>query len=254
MRRTPARSCGAATGQMVGGRDPAVTRAVLKNSNFFLLRTAPKYQPPTANRQPPTANRRQPPTAVQYCFCGFVSCPCLDHETESVPVNVPVCWRYEPCCPPPPPLQPWRVHKRRSSRLAGGADVTVTGSATRQRDCAQGRAAVISRPASGYPPMIQSFEQLEISQIKELVNKHLLVSADALQLRSFQRAVERLVAENNHAVVQRCVWRRGARGCRPRAAPSSAAGLFLRGRDVSAQLRRAYPRTGAAVPYRRGRA
>ena len=61
-------------------------------------------QPPTANRQPPTANRhqpltanrhplptatnRQPPTIVQYCFCGFASCPCLDHGAETVPVNV----------------------------------------------------------------------------------------------------------------------------------------------------------------------
>ena len=32
---------------------------------------------------------------VQSCFCGFVSCTCLDHEAESVPVNVRFCSRYE---------------------------------------------------------------------------------------------------------------------------------------------------------------
>ena len=87
-------------------------RAVPKNPTFFLpLRTGPKdHQPPTANRhqtpnakrQPPlnpqpstatnhqqsTADRHQPSTIVQFCFCGFVSCPCLGHEAESVPVNV----------------------------------------------------------------------------------------------------------------------------------------------------------------------
>ena len=42
-----------------------------------------RQPPPTANRQPPTANR-QPPTANHrsILFCGFVSCPCLDHEAE----------------------------------------------------------------------------------------------------------------------------------------------------------------------------
>ena len=45
--------------------------------------------PPATNHQLPTANRGQPPTIVQYCFCGFGSCPCLDHEAESVPVNAP---------------------------------------------------------------------------------------------------------------------------------------------------------------------
>ena len=37
---------------------------------------------------------RQPPTIVQHFFCGFVSCPCLDHEAESVPVKAHFCWRY----------------------------------------------------------------------------------------------------------------------------------------------------------------
>ena len=47
-------------------------------------------------RQPPPA-----PTTVQHRFCGFVSCPCPDHEAEGVPVNVRFCWRYEPLfCPP----------------------------------------------------------------------------------------------------------------------------------------------------------
>ena len=102
-----------------------VCRAVLKNPNFFLLGaslqdspqgspTTNRHQPPTAkrhlprtaanrrqplptaNRRPPTANRRQLPIMVQYFFCGFMSCPCLDHEAESVPVNVRFCWRYEP--------------------------------------------------------------------------------------------------------------------------------------------------------------
>ena len=84
------------------GRAPSA-KAVLKLPHPFLLRTAPKdHEPPTANRQPPTANRHQPPTIVQSCFCGVVSCPCLGHEAESVPVNVRFCWRYEP---PPPPLK-----------------------------------------------------------------------------------------------------------------------------------------------------
>ena len=57
--------------------------------NFFFVKDSPQGQPPrTTNRhQPPTANRRQPPTVIQYCFSGFVSCPCLDHEAESVPIN-----------------------------------------------------------------------------------------------------------------------------------------------------------------------
>ena len=45
----------------------------------------------TTNRQPPIAANRQ-----------LVSCPCLDHEAESVPVKVRFCWRYEPS---PLPLQ-----------------------------------------------------------------------------------------------------------------------------------------------------
>ena len=62
--------------------------------------TAYRQPPPTANNNElPTANRRQPPTVVQYCFCRFVSCPCLDHEAESVPVSVRFCWPYElDCC------------------------------------------------------------------------------------------------------------------------------------------------------------
>ena len=72
--------------------------AVRKNSIFVLLRTALKdspqgpptanrhQPPPTANCQPPSAaNRHQPQTIVQHRFCGVVSCPCLDHEAESVP-------------------------------------------------------------------------------------------------------------------------------------------------------------------------
>ena len=77
------------------------------------LPTAHRQPPPTANhqplspptthhRQPPTTNRHQPPTIVQYCFCGVVSCPCLDHEAESVPAKARFCWRYEspPSFPP----------------------------------------------------------------------------------------------------------------------------------------------------------
>ena len=61
------------------------------------LRTASgDRQPPTANRhQPSTANRHQPQTIVQYCFCGFACCPCLDHEAESDPANVRFCWHYK---------------------------------------------------------------------------------------------------------------------------------------------------------------
>ena len=58
--------------------------------------SATNRQPPTAtNHQPPTANRRQPPNIVQYCFCGLVACPHLDHKAEGVPVNARFCWRYE---------------------------------------------------------------------------------------------------------------------------------------------------------------
>ena len=64
--------------------------SVRSQTIFFLLSTAPR------DRQPPTANHRQPPpTIVEDCFCGIVSCPCLDHEAESVPVNICFCWRYE---------------------------------------------------------------------------------------------------------------------------------------------------------------
>ena len=44
------------------------SRAVLRNSFFFLVRTAPKdHQPPAANRhQPPAANRHQPPTGNRH--------------------------------------------------------------------------------------------------------------------------------------------------------------------------------------------
>ena len=77
----------------------------LGTSKFFCLgqpvMTAPKdHQPPAANpRQPPAANRRQPLAIVQYWFCGFVCCPCLDHEAENVPVNVRFCWHHEPFFP-----------------------------------------------------------------------------------------------------------------------------------------------------------
>ena len=66
--------------------------------------TANRQPPPTANRQPPTAPNRQLPTTtshqprptiVQFCFCGLVSCPCLDHEADSVPVDVLFCCCYE---------------------------------------------------------------------------------------------------------------------------------------------------------------
>ena len=61
----------------------------------------PTADRPTTDCQPPSAaNRHQLPTIVQYCFCGFVSCPCLE-EAESVPVNVRFYWRYEPSFTPP---------------------------------------------------------------------------------------------------------------------------------------------------------
>ena len=63
------------------------------DANRLLLPNANCQPPSTTNHHKPTANCRQPPTIVQYCFCGFVSCPCLDHEAESVPVNVRFCWR-----------------------------------------------------------------------------------------------------------------------------------------------------------------
>ena len=75
--------------------------AVLGKPTFVSVKDSPQgpptanRQPPTADRQPPTANR-QPPTNVQLRFCGLVSCPCLGHEAEGVPVNVRFCWRYEP--------------------------------------------------------------------------------------------------------------------------------------------------------------
>ena len=107
---------------LLGLRQMDCGRAVLKNPHFFFVKDSLQGQPPgTTNRQPPTANRqsptadrqpptanRQPPTTVQYCFCGFVSCPCLDHETESVPVNVRFCGRYEPFFLFPSG-QPWTV-------------------------------------------------------------------------------------------------------------------------------------------------
>ena len=46
--------------------------------------TATNHQPPTStNRQPPPTTNHQPPTIVQYCFCGAVSCPCLDQQRAS---------------------------------------------------------------------------------------------------------------------------------------------------------------------------
>ena len=89
------------------------------------LRAAPRdHQPPTAsNRQPPTITNRQsplttkhqpsptancqlPPTANHQPSTGAIrqtlyNTVCsglfLDHEAESVPVNVCFCWRYEAC-------------------------------------------------------------------------------------------------------------------------------------------------------------
>ena len=84
-------------------------RAVLKNPIFVLLRTALKdTQPPTATNRhqpPPTARNRQPPTIVQYCFCGPVSCPCLDHEAESARERLFLLALRTP----PPPLSPLRT-------------------------------------------------------------------------------------------------------------------------------------------------
>ena len=70
-------ACGGTRPQASPMASEAGHMAVFKNPTFFV-----RAQPPTANRRqpPPTANR-QPPTIVQYC-------PCLDHEAESVPVNV----------------------------------------------------------------------------------------------------------------------------------------------------------------------
>ena len=78
-----------------GGARPAPWECeALPAPQFAFVKDSPQG-PPTANHQPPpTANCRQPPTTVQYCFCGFVSRPCLDHGAESVPVNVRFCWRY----------------------------------------------------------------------------------------------------------------------------------------------------------------
>ena len=63
---------------------------------LFLLLQGPgatNRQPPIANRQ--TANR-QPPSTTNHCSILFLwSCPCLDHEAESVPVNVRFCWHYD---------------------------------------------------------------------------------------------------------------------------------------------------------------
>ena len=98
-----------------GGADSKETEGPaglsLRTPTFFFGSESPK-EPPTANRQPPTAtncqlptatncqlptaNRHQPPTVFQYRFCVLVSCPCLAHEAESVPMNVRFCWRYKP--------------------------------------------------------------------------------------------------------------------------------------------------------------
>ena len=69
---------------------PSAPRLSSRNSICF-TKDSPQG-PPTANRQPPTATNRQP--IVQYCFYGFVPCPCHGHEAESVPVKVRFCWRY----------------------------------------------------------------------------------------------------------------------------------------------------------------
>ena len=87
-------------------QEPQLLRTALKDSPQRPP-TANRQPPPTtkcqppaaANRQPPTANRQTPTIGQQHCFCGFVSCPCLDHEAESVPVNIGFCWRYEPFFP-----------------------------------------------------------------------------------------------------------------------------------------------------------
>ena len=86
---------------------------------FFWLRTVPE------DHQPPTANRRQPPPIVQYGFCGLVSCPCLAHEAESVPVNVRFCWCYEPS-PPPPPGRPTPGVVQQDKSSGGSVDTTKT--------------------------------------------------------------------------------------------------------------------------------
>ena len=69
-----------------GGRRPAPSVCALQIS---------PQGPPTANRQPtPTATHC--PILFLWCCVLPMSCPCLAHETESVPVNVRFCWRYEP--------------------------------------------------------------------------------------------------------------------------------------------------------------
>ena len=69
---------------------PPTNRQLPPPANRQLPSPANRHQPPITNHQPPptTANRqspvanRQPPTIVQQCFCGLVSCPCLDQEAE----------------------------------------------------------------------------------------------------------------------------------------------------------------------------
>ena len=64
---------------------------------FFPGRDSPYGQPSrtTSCQPPPTANCHSPTATNCHCFCGLVSCPCFDHEAESVPVNVCFCWRHE---------------------------------------------------------------------------------------------------------------------------------------------------------------
>ena len=47
-----------------------------------------------ARKSPTAANRRH----CSICFCSFLSCPCLDYEAESVPMNV----RFVGIINPPP--------------------------------------------------------------------------------------------------------------------------------------------------------
>ena len=118
------------------------------------LRTAPnRHQPPTANRQPPTTNRGQPPPTVQYRFCGLVSCPCLDHEAESVPVNVRFCWHCKPF------LFPLKDSPSFQSRAPCGARGTIVplwgGDArlrNRQSAHAGGYTARGAAPTASVPP------------------------------------------------------------------------------------------------------
>ena len=98
-------------------------KAVLNNPHFFFsLRTAPR------DHQPSTANRHQPPPVVHFCFCGLASCPCLEHEAESVPVNVRFCRRCEPfsfsfsgTTAPVPDLRAERPCGAAGGRREGGA-------------------------------------------------------------------------------------------------------------------------------------